>query len=67
MAPPFTFPFARSRPICLRAASGEIDTDMLNAISIYNGVGLVKEDGSEQLKVARRFSPVLKESGCQIL
>jgi hypothetical protein len=51
----------------LRAASGEIDTDMLNAISIYNGVGIVKEDGSEYLKVARRFSPVLKEPNRQIL
>jgi hypothetical protein len=67
MAPPFTFPFARPRPISLCAASGEIDTDMLNAISIYNGVGIVKEDGSEHLQVARRFSPVLKEPNRQIL
>jgi hypothetical protein len=27
--------------------SGEIDTDTLSAISIYNGVGLVKREGSE--------------------
>ena len=67
MALPFPFPSASSRPICLRAEFSEIDTDKVNAISIYNGVGIVKEDGSEHLQVARRFSPVLKEPNRQIL
>jgi hypothetical protein len=34
MAPPFTFPFARSQPVSLCTASGEIDTDKVSAISI---------------------------------
>ena len=42
--------FRQLRAISLCAASGQIDTDTLSAISIYNGIGLVKREGREYLR-----------------